>query len=125
MLFRSVGMTGNFPQFLLSREGQQLRQKIAALQNIELKERSGAAVTDGEMRRYMQELGGTLRSDKQVVDAVNNIARRFDAIKQNAAAGASDDVLGEYTARGGISIGRRGNGIQTPAAASGGWSVVR
>ncbi len=110
-----VGQTGNLWQFLLSDEGQKVRQKIMALQNIELKERSGSAVTDNEMRRYLQELGGTFKSDKQVLDAINNVETRFKAIKQNSVAGASDDVLGEYHRREGIEL-RRGNGATPPAA---------
>lgn len=103
-----VGLAGNLPQFLLSAEGQKLRQALAPIKNIELKNRSGAAVVDQEMRRYLEELGGRITSDKQLLTAVKNIRDRFDAQKQNIVAGAGDDVLDEYTARGGMNFKRGG-----------------
>lgn len=113
-----VGQTGMLPNFLLTPEGKALRQKIATLRNTELKDRSGAAVTDNELRRYLEELGtGAFSTDKQLLDAIGNIETRFGAVKQNAAAGVGDDVLSEYMARGGTKL-ERGPAAAAPGVPS-------
>ena len=108
------GQTGNFPQFLLSREGQMLRQKIAQLQNLTLKDRSGAAVTNQELQRLLGELGtGVLSTDDQLRSGLTNVRRNLDAVKRNVVAGVDDATLREYEARGGMPLQR---GAQAPAA---------
>lgn len=112
-----LGATGMIPGFLLSDEGKDVRQKIATLRNIVLKDRSGAAVTDQEMRRLLEELGtGVFTTDEQFRNAVNNIEKRFNAVKSNAVAGVDDDVLRTYSERGGIPL-ERGQGAKPPASA--------
>lgn len=104
------GQTGFLPGFMLSDAGKDLRRKIASLRNIELKDRSGAAVTDQELRRFLEELGtGLFQTDRDLVDALKNVRTRFEPVKQNIAAGFGDDVLGEYAARGGMRLERGAN----------------
>lgn len=112
-----LGATGQIPGFLLSDEGKDVRQKIATLRNIVLKDRSGAAVTDQELRRLLEELGtGVFTTDDQFRNAITNIEKRFGAIKQNAVAGVDDDVLHTYKDRGGMAIERGPNRGNAPAA---------
>ena len=49
---------GRTPGVFTSAEGKKLRQLIAQFSNIRLKERSGAAVTESELNRFMEELAG-------------------------------------------------------------------
>jgi len=110
---------GNLPQFLLSREGQVLRQKIATLQNLTLKDRSGAAVTNQELSRLLNELGtGVLSTDDQLRSGLTNVRRNLDAVKRNVVAGVDDATLREYESRGGIPMqrGQQAKTAQQPAA---------
>lgn len=113
-----IGGTGNFPQWLLSDDGKQVRQALSMIKNIELKDRSGAAVTDSELRRFVEEMGGTFTSDDQIRTAIQNVRNRFNAVRQNIIAGVGDDVLQEYAARGGIPI-VRGQQPKIPTGAPG------
>lgn len=100
-------VAGNLPQFLLSREGQLLRQKIATLQNMTLKDRSGAAVTNQELNRLLNELGtGVLSTDDQLRSGLTNVRRNLDAVKRNVIAGVDDATLNEYQSRGGLQLQR-------------------
>lgn len=101
------GQTGWLPNFMLSDAGKDLRRKIASLRNVELKDRSGAAVTDNELRRYLEELGtGTGMTDADLVAALGQVRKRFNPMKQNLVAGFDDETLGEYQARGGMKLER-------------------
>lgn len=113
-----IGGTGNFPQWLLSDEGKQVRQALSMIKNIELKDRSGAAVTDSELKRFVEEMGGTFTSDDQVRTAIQNVRNRFNAVKQNVIAGVGDDVLQEYASRGGMPL-VRGQQPKIPTGAPG------
>jgi hypothetical protein len=89
----------------VSDEARQLRQDYAAVRNALLKARSGGAVTQGEADRLLQELGeGFGRPDDLVRRGVANLRRVIEARKSNLAAGASDDVIREYEARGGLPL---------------------
>ncbi|MBB4226025.1 hypothetical protein [Variovorax guangxiensis] len=101
------GATGSLPQFLLSSEGKELRQKIAQLQNLTLKDRSGAAVTNQELQRYLNEIGtGAFANDKQLLTGLAQVRRNLNAVKQNVVAGVDDATLNEYQQRGGIALQR-------------------
>jgi hypothetical protein len=96
---------GALPDAVVNDEARQLRQDYAAVRNALLKARSGGAVTEGEANRLLQELGeGFGRPDDLVRRGVSNLRRVIDARKSNLAAGASDDVIREYEARGGIPL---------------------
>lgn len=102
-------VAGAVPSALLSDEGNDVRQSIASVRNIVLNARSGAAVTDSELRRLVEELGtGLGQSEDALRRGLAKVRARLDVIKTNAAAGVSDDVLNTYRDRGGMDI-RRGN----------------
>ena len=109
-------VAGNLPQFMLTREGQMLRQKIAQLQNLTLKDRSGAAVTNQELQRLLNEIGtGVFSTDDQLRSGLANVRRNLDAVKRNVVAGVDENTLREYQARGGLPLVR--GEPQKPAAA--------
>jgi hypothetical protein len=90
------------PTAMLPQEGQQLRQAVASFANVLLKTRSGAAVTDPEQRRFMEELGnGKLVSSARLKQGIGQMQSLLDAEKKNAAAGVSQDVLDRYSEQGG------------------------
>lgn len=101
------GIMGNLPIFLQSEEGKALRQKIATLRNLTLKDRSGAAVTNQELTRLLEELGtGMFKSDADLKRGLSGVRKNLDAVKQNVVAGVDDATLNEYQQRGGISLQR-------------------
>lgn len=98
------------PQAVMSDEGKDVRQALAQVRNIVLSARSGAAVTDQELRRLVEEIGtGAGMTEDDMRRGLAKVRERIEHIKTNAAAGVSDDVLGTYKSRGGIDI-KRGNG---------------
>jgi hypothetical protein len=100
-------LTGAVPSALLSEEGNDVRQSVAAVRNIVLNARSGAAVTDQELRRLVEELGtGIGQSESALRRGLQKVRDRMDVIKANATAGVSDDVLNTYTERGGLKMTR-------------------
>lgn len=102
-------VSGAVPSALLSGEGNDVRQAVAAVRNIVLNARSGAAVTDQELRRLVEELGtGLGQSEDALRRGLARVRERMEAIKANLAAGVTDDVLTEYQKRGGMSITRGG-----------------
>lgn len=108
------GIMGNLPTFLQTEEGRSLRQKIATLRNLTLKDRSGAAVTNQELTRLLEELGtGMLKTDADLKRGLAGVRKNLDAVKQNVVAGVDDDTLNEYQQRGGLPLKR---GAQTSAA---------
>lgn len=107
------GVMGNLPTFLQSEEGRALRQKIATLRNLTLKDRSGTAVTNQELSRLLEELGtGMLKTDADLTRGLAGVRKNLDAVKQNVVAGVDDATLNEYQQRGGMAL-KRGN--QKPA----------
>jgi len=107
-------IVGGIPTRALPEESRQVRQTLAALRNIILKARSGAAVTDQELRRLVEEIGsGFGMSDADVVSGIKRIRDRLETIKGNLTAGVSDEVLSTYTERGGLPLRRGGGGATT------------
>lgn len=105
------------PAFAMSAEGKDVRQALAQVRNIVLSARSGAAVTDQELRRLVEEIGtGVGMSEDDIRKGLTKIRARIDAIKTNAAAGVNDEVLKTYQDRGGISIKRGGASPAPPGA---------
>lgn len=96
---------GLLPDFLTSQDGQQLRQAVATLANVQLKQRSGAAVTDQEMRRFKQELGtGTAVPEDRLRQGIQQMRNLIEANKRNYAASAPQDVIDQYEANGGMQL---------------------
>lgn len=90
------------PTAMLSQEGQQLRQAVSSFANVLLKTRSGAAVTDPEQRRFMEELGnGKFMSSTRLRQGMQQMQGLLDSEKKNAAAGVSQEVLDSYAQAGG------------------------
>ncbi len=116
------------PAAMMSEEGKDVRQALASVRNIVLSARSGAAVTDQELRRLVEEIGsGGGMNEDDARKGLAKIRARIEAIKTNASAGVSDDVQTAYRDRGGLDI-KRGAG-KAPSAriappAANGWSVV-
>lgn len=112
-----VGAVKNaLPDWAVSSEGKDVRESLSAVANIVLSARSGAAVTDQELRRLARELSNSIgASPADMQRAYSKFRARFEKTKANAAAGVSDEVKGEYEARGGIPITRGG---ATPKAAA-------
>lgn len=103
-------VTGLLPAGVLSEEGNDVRQSVAQIRNIVLQARSGAAVTDQELRRMVEELGTGFQSDESLRRGLVKLRARFEKVKQNVAAGVSDDVKRTYEERGGIKITRGSEG---------------
>lgn len=111
------GVMGNLPTFMQTEEGRALRQKIATLRNLTLKDRSGAAVTNQELARLLEELGtGMLKTDADLRRGLAGVRKNLDAVKQNVIAGVDDDTLSEYQKRGGMRLKR--GGPTTPSASA-------
>ena len=58
---------GRTPGIFTSAEGKKLRSLIAGFSNLRLKERSGAAVTESELNRFMEELAGGAAATNEAV----------------------------------------------------------
>jgi hypothetical protein len=92
---RAVSM---LPTFALSPEGQGMRQAVSSFANVLLKTRSGAAVTDPEQKRFMEELGtGAGMPVERLKQGLEMMRGLLESEKKNAAAGVSNDVLDNYT----------------------------
>lgn len=108
------GMTGMMPNWLLSDEGKTIRMALAPLANLTLKDRSGAAVTNPEMARFLNELGtGAMMSDADMMRGVTTLRSMLNATKSNFMAGAHPEVIAEYNKR-------YGTNTQMPLGASAG-----
>jgi len=82
---------------LLSQEGKELRTYLARVRNIVLKARSGAAVTDPEMKRFAEELGTAIGgTEEQMIMAYVNLRKGLDRVKNNIMAPFSDEVQNMY-----------------------------
>jgi hypothetical protein len=120
-----IGAVKNaLPAALMSDEGKDVRQALAQVRNIVLSARSGAAVTDQELRRLVEEIGtGAGMSEADIRKGLAKVRARVDKIKENAAAGVNDDVLRTYQDRGGIAI-KRGGARGAAAPATGGFKYL-
>lgn len=83
---------------LMGKEGKEVRRQLAAVRNLVLKARSGAAVTDPEMRRLAEELELSIgKSDEDLIAAFNALANRLTLVKNNLLGGAGPEVAEYYT----------------------------
>jgi len=109
---------GSVPGFALSNEGQAVRADLAQAANVLLKSRSGAAVTDQEMKRFLQEVGtGGGMSEETLRRGWANLRKSFDAKKSGILAGVDDATLDAYNSRSPTVSLQRGN-AKSPIAAS-------
>lgn len=113
------------PDMLSSPEALDLRQQVALLSNGILKSRSGAAVTDSELRRFLQEAGtGKGIPEEQLVKGVRLIRRWFNAQKNNIKGGYSPDVVEAYIANAPENSGLFDNASSKSASSAGKTRLV-
>lgn len=95
-----LGATGLIPHGMLTGKGRDVRQKVSSLRNIVLKIRSGAAVTDPEYSRFMDEIGMKLGgSDEDVARALTSLRAMMESKKQAIYSGYDPDVVETYRSR--------------------------
>lgn len=99
---REIPLVGSIVNAASSADATDLRQAIQNLANITLKDRSGAAVTDAEYKRFQQEFAnGAFKTEKQLKQTLDRYKTYIEKKKQNLAAGAAPEVIEEYVDRGG------------------------
>lgn len=109
-------VTGALPDALVSQKGEDLRQGVQAIFNIELKDRSGAAVSDQELNRLKKEFGeGSWKTSDQLRKGLAQYENRLKEVVRNINAGEDPTALQEYVKRGGRDFGSF-KGRSTPAA---------
>lgn len=114
------GIKNSMPEFLLSPEGRQLRQRFQDLFNIVLKERSGAAVTVDEMERLKKAFGaGTLQTADQLREGLRSLESGLDASFQNTYGGYDPRVKQLYQKQGGYAPATQRPTTNTPETSSG------
>ncbi len=109
------GKGGNLPGIgffggrnpLTSTEGRLLRAKLAAFQNVVLKERSGAAVTESELNRIVNELAGgeTTKNESALLATLQSARRALEMEKLEVINSFSDQkALKKYLKDDGIAL---------------------
>lgn len=90
------------PSWALPQEGQELRQAVQSFANVLLKTRSGAAVTEPEQKRFLEEMGtGGFMPVERVKQGIKMMKGLMDAEMRNAGAGVSNEVIDAYEGSGG------------------------
>lgn len=118
---------GAVPTMFLSNDAQKLRQTVQSLANVVLKSRSGAAVTEPEQKRFLEELGnGTWMPEERLLDGLKLMRGLVESEKRNAAAGVSNDVLDMYSATPGAMdmTGYKRPDTSSDSGSTGGGSVL-
>ena len=93
---------GSMPDFIVGDEGRELRQAASKMFNIELKDRSGAAVTNNELKRLKREFGtGRFSTEAQFRKGIVDYAKALKTATRNSLAGAPPEAIEEYMKRGG------------------------
>jgi hypothetical protein len=93
-------VAGMLPDAMVSAEGEDVRQAVSTLFNIELKDRSGAAVTDQELNRLKKEFGqGSWKSDDQLRKGIKAYKERLKEVIRNIDAGFTPEAREEYKNR--------------------------
>ncbi len=99
---RTMGL-GSATQLGSGPEGKDNQAKIAALQNLVLQARSGAAVTDPELQRMLAETGLTMfSSDEDFLRAFPRLMQAAEQSVRNTTAGYDPDIVDEFLGRGGL-----------------------
>ncbi|TET54262.1 MAG: hypothetical protein E3J54_02510 [Actinobacteria bacterium] len=102
------------PDFAISTEGKNLRGAVASVFNRMLKLRSGAAVTDPELRRLMTEFGqGKVKTDDQLREGLKKARLHLNKAISNIAAGYTPEAVNSWDKKaetlGNTLIGNRGS----------------
>jgi hypothetical protein len=91
------GATALHPDFLISKKGTDIRQAVGKLFNIQLKDRSGAAVTPHEFERLRKEFGtGTFATDAQLIEGLRQYKNYMSHAIKNVNAGYRPEVRERY-----------------------------
>lgn len=86
-----------------SSDARELHGAIAKVFNTELKDRSGAAVTNPELERLKEEFGsGKLNSEAEMIDALKRYKAGVLVELKNREAGFKPEVVERYKDRGGV-----------------------
>lgn len=115
---RAAGM---LPDAFVTQDGEDLRQSVQAVFNIELKDRSGAAVSDQELARLKREFGqGTWKTGDQLRKGLAQYEARLKEVMRNIDAGADTEARSRYVKQGGRDFTSwKGRGFSPVAAPPG------
>lgn len=92
-----AGPKSLYPDVMLGKEQTNARQAVAKLFNIELKNRSGAAVTVPEFERLKDEYGkGVFKKPEQLREAIKKARAIINSHYRSVAAGFEPEVLSRY-----------------------------
>jgi|LakMenE01Jun11ns_1017448.scaffolds.fasta_scaffold9953494_2 hypothetical protein len=109
-------VAGMLPDFAVSQKGEDVRQAISQMFNIELKDRSGAAVTDQELNRLKREFGeGSWKSDDQLRKGIAQYKARLQQVIKNIEAGFKPEIIQEYRNRQGVDFASSISGGNQPS----------
>lgn len=104
-----------------SPEARMLEGSVAAIFNTELKDRSGAAVTDNELNRLKMEFNaGKFNTEPEMLRALKRYKIKAAEVLANAEARYNPEVLAEYSNRGGFTSGKLGG---ETGGATGQWDA--
>ena len=113
-IYRKTGNIPGFgggaflPDFLAGKEGKDVRNNIATLTNITLKDRSGATVTDQEFERAKKELATSLgKTDRDLMVALDNYRDRLNSLSGVALSGFDQRDLQDFFKSGGAPLEQR------------------
>ena len=99
------GLGATKPDWAVSTDAQDLRQQITKLFNIDLAERSGAAVTKQELDRLKDEFkSGAWKTDRQLVQGIRKYRELLESYKKHAFSGYTQEVVNRYQEQGGLTF---------------------
>jgi len=98
------GVTGSLvPNILAGKKARSLRMAVQGLQNVKIKDRSGAAVTPPEFVRLAQELGtGKFKTDDELRQGLNQALASYRERVRNVMAAFDDETKNAYLSREGV-----------------------
>lgn len=91
------GQTAMSPGLFLSKSGKRMRNLVEGLSNIQLKERSGAAVTAQEFKRFLNEFGkGNFKNDEQLKIGLQRLRESVNRDTDTIQRGYDQSVIDDY-----------------------------
>lgn len=113
-------LAGLVPSFMEDDQTQMVRSDMQAAANILLKSRSGAAVTESEAVRFLQEIAaGKGMSEAALRNGWNNVRRNFNAKAKNFLGSYGPDVMDAYVRQGGFDLRKLPEPKESPVKAPG------
>lgn len=96
---------GKLPKFLSSTEGKRFQRRLEGLFNIELKDRSGVAVTIPELTRLREEFAqGVFQTEESLLQAINEYKNIVKNHISTVLGGYEPEVVEEYLKRAGFDL---------------------